>query len=101
MRKISLILSAGTLSLLNSGARAETGGFDAASAQHLFAPHPAFVAVLALAGIACLLLMARTPLGDTVGGAVKWRRLPSFWPSRRTTFAILALVSITGSMGIA
>lgn len=106
MRKISLILSAGALSLQNSGARAATDDLSVWTAHPMFAPHPGLVALLAIVGMACLLLMAHSPLGQpsqgkTSGSGWKWRGLPSFWPSRRATFALMAFVAITGSMGMA
>jgi hypothetical protein len=111
MRKISLILSAAALSLLNSGARAATDDFGAWVTQPLLTPHPAMVAILALVGMGFLVLLARTPIGTTpamhpTATPWKWPRLhrvglPVLGLSQRNTFALLAMIAVSGSLGMA
>ena len=106
MRKISLILSTAALSLLNSGARAATDDFGAWVTQPLLTPHPAMVAILALVGMGFLVLLARTPIGTPSATPWKWPRLhrvglPVLGLSQRNTFALLAMIAVSGSLGMA
>jgi hypothetical protein len=105
MRKISLIISTAALSLLNSGARAATDDLGAWASQPLFAPHPALVAILALAGMGFLVLLARAPIASSQSSrrarSWTWPSLPIFWPSQRAFLALMAMIAVTGSMGLA
>jgi hypothetical protein len=103
VRKISILVAIAVLTLQNSGARANAPG-----PLDLFTlPHPALAATLTLAGMACLLLLAPTPL---IGAPHPlkprskswiWRDQPNFWPSRRATLAIFAMVTVGGALGMA
>jgi hypothetical protein len=102
MRKVSIILAASVLTLQNSGARAQSALTDAAHVM----PPLSFVPLLVLAGMACLLLLAHAPLttpNSQTGTKTNWSRrsVPSFWPSQRATFAILAVVTVGGALGLA
>lgn len=100
MRKISVLLATAALSLFNSGARAATE----ASAAHLLAPQAASVAILTLIGMGFLVLLARAPLGgpQRPRNPKAWKpTLPAFWPTHRATFALLAIIAFTGSLGLA
>lgn len=101
MKKISLILTAAALSVQNSGARAASNDFGAWVAQPVAAPNPALVAVLALVGMAFLVLMARTPLGAQSTSRLKWTGFLGHWPSQRTALGLLAMIAVSGSLGIA
>lgn len=101
MHRISLILSTAALSLLNSGARAATTDVGAWATQPQIAPHPSIVAILALVGIGCLVMVAHTPIGATPSVRFKWPSLPGFLFSQRAAFAVMAMIAISGSMGMA
>ncbi|WP_028914007.1 hypothetical protein [Pseudorhodobacter ferrugineus] len=104
MRKMTLVLSAAGLSLLNSGARAESQDLGT-WASTIAAPQPATVAVLALIGMGFLVLLASTPLGTasakTPPHRFKWPSLSGAWPSQRATLALFAMIAVGGSLGMA
>ncbi|MGB3280577.1 MAG: hypothetical protein WBA92_15420 [Pseudorhodobacter sp.] len=101
MRKISLALSTAALSLQNAGARAATDGFDTWVSEPFFAPHPALVAVLALVGMGFLLLMAHTPI--KFPRKTLWTSAAPFalWPTQRMAYGLLAMIAVSGSLGLA
>lgn len=99
--KIFLALSTAVLSLQNSGARAATGGFDTWVSQPFLAPHPAFVAVLALIGMGFLVLMAHTPI-KVLPRTQRTTVTPfALWPTQRMAFGLLAMIAVSGSLGLA
>ena len=101
MHRISLILSTAALSLFNSGARAATNDIGSWATQPQIAPQPSMVAILALVGIGCLIMVAHAPIGATPSFRFKWPSLPGFLFSQRAAFALLAMIAISGSMGMA
>ena len=101
MQKISLILSTAALTLQNSGARAATQDLGAWADTPFFAPHPATVALVALIAMGILVLMTSVPISTASLSRWKWPRLPNFWVSPRATLALLAMIAVSGSLGIA
>ena len=99
MHKTSLILCAVVLAVLNSGARFVTDEFGVWTAQPLLLPQPAQIAALPLISITVLLVLSRIPINALTG----WgrHRFLGFSSSHRTTFSLLALVAISGSLGMA
>ncbi|RUS63164.1 hypothetical protein EGN72_05720 [Pseudorhodobacter sp. E13] len=103
MKKISLTLATSSLLFQNTGARADAPNLAELMAEPSFAPHPVLVAILALVGMACLVLMARTPFSDMGKGGWALPRkpfggLPLFWLSKRTSLALLATLAVSTSM---
>lgn len=101
MCKFTLILSAAALSLQNSGARAASDDLGLWASNSMAAPQPALVAILALVGMGFLVLMARTPLGTPPMPRFNWPSVLGTAPSHRAALALLAMIAVSGTLGIA
>lgn len=103
MLKVSLSTAAAAILLQSSGAYAAT---EALVSHTSSAPHPSLVAILALIGMGFLVLMARAPMAKSVDTPVSmprfdWKAMLTAWPNPRAAYALLAIVAVSGSLGLA
>jgi hypothetical protein len=109
MPRVILFTSAAALFLKATGAVAATPALVSLASHSSTAPHPSLVAVFALVGMGFLVLMARAPMGkpaDMPQSAplmprFNWKGLLTVWPNQRAAYALLAVIAVSGSLGLA
>jgi hypothetical protein len=109
MPRAILFTSAAALFLKATGAVAATPALVSLASHSSTAPHPSLVAVLALVGMGFLVLMARAPMtkpantrqNTPVMTRFNWKGLLTAWPNQRAAYALLAVIAVSGSLGLA
>lgn len=109
MLKVSIFTAAAAVLLQTNSAFAASQTLGTLVSHSSAAPHPSLVAVLALVGMGFLVLMARAPVGKRVDTTVSapallhfnWKAMLTIWPNQRAAYALLAIIAVSGSLGLA